>query len=80
MRDILKEAYMYILGALICAAFFVVVWLLIFNAVPVDNQTLLNIALGALIAKFGDVIAYFFGSSKGSADKTELMNKQDTQP
>jgi hypothetical protein len=28
---------------------------------------------GALSAGFGSVMQYFFGSSKGSADKTQLM-------
>jgi len=37
---------------------------------------MLYILLGALVAKFGDVVSYFYGSSKGSSDKTEIMEKR----
>jgi len=70
-----KDWYMYALGALIFGAFFVVLWLLIFNPIPEVNKDVLNIALGALVAKFSDVVAYFYGSSKGSSDKTEMLKK-----
>jgi len=29
--------------------------------------------VGAMLAKFSDVIGYFFGSSKGSADKNTML-------
>lgn len=68
-RDIL----MYILGGLIVIAFFATVYLLIYQVVPLDNKDILLIVIGALVAKFGDVVGYFYGSSRGSADKTDIM-------
>jgi hypothetical protein len=67
-----KEIYMYALGALVALGFFSITFYLIYSA-KYDDAVMLII--GALISAFSTVIGYFFGSSKGSADKTELMNK-----
>jgi len=67
-----KEIYMYALGALIAIGFFVVMIYLIYSG-KYDNAVMLII--GALIGAFSTVVGYFFGSSKGSADKTELLSK-----
>jgi len=67
-----KEIYMYALGALIALGFFVVMIYLIHSG-KYDNAVMLII--GALIGAFSTVVGYFFGSSKGSADKTELLSK-----
>lgn len=40
-------------------------------AIPDDNQTLANILFGAVLAKWADSVAYWVGSSKGSADKNK---------
>ena len=64
---------MYILGAIIVIAFFATIYLLAKVEMPLTNKDLLLIVIGALVAKFGDVVAYFFGSSKGSADKNEML-------
>lgn len=71
----IKEVYMYLLGALIVAGFFLLLYLLVYQAVPELNKDILNIVVGALIGMAGNVVNYFFGSSKGSADKNELLRK-----
>ena len=71
-----KDLLMYILGGLIVLGFFGLLGLLIFNPAPVDNKDLLNITIGSLIAAFATVVGYFYGSSKGSADKNELLKKE----
>jgi hypothetical protein len=70
-----KNLFMYIFGGLIVAAFFTLLSLLIFNGIPEQNEGILNIAIGSLLAAFSTVVAYFYGSSKGSADKNELLKK-----
>jgi len=70
----LKDIFMYILGALIFLLFFAIVGVLIWKEIPSPNYELLYMLLGILGAKFSDVVSYFFGSSKGSSDKTKLMN------
>lgn len=68
-----KELFMYILAIIIVVGIFVLLGILIVREVPVANKDLLNIVVGAFISAFTLVIGYFFGSSKGSADKTELL-------
>ena len=69
-----KDIYMYLLGALIVVGFFVILIVVFRKVMPVENKEIGLMVIGALVAKFGDVVNYFFGSSKGSADKTDLMN------
>lgn len=67
-----KEIYMPVLGAVIVIGFFIVIGFLLSNA---KYESTINLAIGALLGAFGTVVNYFFGSSKGSADKTELLKK-----
>jgi hypothetical protein len=71
-----KDLLMYVLGGLIVVGFFGLLGLLIFNPAPIDNKDLLNITIGSLIAAFATVVNYFYGSSKGSADKNEMLNNK----
>lgn len=66
----IREVYFYTLGALIVIGFFVVLILLM---VLNKNQESINLVIGALLGAFGSVVGYFFGSSKGSADKNEMV-------
>lgn len=70
-----KDIYQYILGAVIVIAFFAVIYMLIIRGIPLDNQDILLIVIGALTAKFADIVSYFYGSSKGSSDKNEMLKK-----
>ena len=71
----LKDSYQYILGIAIIIAFFWLLVVLVKRPVPEGNDTLLNVTIGALIGAFTTVVGYFYGSSKGSADKNELIAK-----
>ena len=68
-----KEIFQYILGAIIVAGFFGV---LITLVVKGGYDSVLQLVVGALIGAFVTVVGYFYGSSKGSADKTEALNKR----
>jgi uncharacterized BrkB/YihY/UPF0761 family membrane protein len=74
MKD-LKTTFQYILAALIIVGFFMLMIGLVYTAVPDVNKDLLNLVTGALIGSFATIVGYFFGSSKGSADKNELLKK-----
>lgn len=77
----ISEIYMYVLGALIVVGFFVLLGLLIFKGVPAENKEVLYLVIGALISSFTGVVQFFFGSSKGSKDKTQhLVNQSSNQP
>jgi hypothetical protein len=42
--------------------------------IPTNSRDILLVVIGALIAMVKDVFGYYFGSSEGSARKTELLN------
>lgn len=62
-----------ILAYAITAGFFGMLLAMMFNAIPDANRDILNIMLGALGSTWASVTAYFFGSTKGSAEKTRLI-------
>ena len=71
-----KEIYMYLLGALIVVGFFFILFIIFKKQIPETNKDLGLLIIGALVAKFGDVVSYFYGSSKSSSDKTTLLNNK----
>lgn len=76
-----KELYFYAIGALFIVGFFACLGLVIFKAFPAENNAIINVMFGCLIAGVSTVLNYFYGSSKGSADKNEIIGKnQNTQP
>jgi drug/metabolite transporter (DMT)-like permease len=69
----IKDFYMYLLGTVVVAGFMALLGILVFQGVPEQNSELLYLAVGALIGMAGAVVNYFYGSSKGSKDKTDIM-------
>ncbi len=74
MKNTIKEVYMYALGALIVLGIMTLVGILMFKSIPVENKDLLIAVIGAIVGSFITVVSYFYGSSKGSADKNDLLN------
>ena len=72
-----KELFMYVLAGLMVVSILTIIAILIYVELPTANKDMLYMVIGALISAFTTVISFFFGSSKGSADKTELMNKEN---
>lgn len=66
---------LYILAWVIVTGFFVLMGLLIKIPVPEDQNGVIFMLFGALSTGFGQVLAYFFGSSAGSQAKSEQMSK-----
>lgn len=69
----MKDKFQYALGACIVVGFFVLLGGLLFVAVPVENTGAFNIMLGILSGGVGTVIGYFYGSSKGSSEKNDIL-------
>lgn len=65
-----KNINLYILSWLMISGFFGLLITLMFISVPEDSSGVIFMLFGALSTAFGAVIQYFFGSSKGSADKS----------
>jgi hypothetical protein len=70
-----SNRFMYGLAGLIVVGFFGVIAALFFKAIPEASQDVAYIIIGGLVAQFGQVVTYFFGSSKGSSDKTAMLMK-----
>lgn len=65
----------YVLAWVIVVGFFGLIGVLMFVEIPPKQSEVMFMLFGTLSAGFGAVIQYFFGSSKGSADKTIRMNE-----
>ncbi len=68
-----RDINQYILAWVIVSGFFGLTSLLVFKTVPQDSSGVVFMLFGALSAAFGGVTQYYFGSSKGSSEKTELL-------
>ena len=73
MNELWKQIFQYALAAVIAGALVTVIVLLIKNTIPTDNKDVLLVVIGVLASAFTAVVSYFFGSSKGSAEKNELL-------
>lgn len=76
----LKDIFQYALGIVITVGFFWLLLTLVYSPVPQANSNVLNLVVGALIGSFTTIVGYFYGSSKGSAEKTEIMKNQNQNP
>lgn len=67
-----------LLGLIVTVGFLGLLLFLIMRKPGQDlvNKDLLNVMLGALATSWASIINYYFGSSAGSAKKTEIMGKQ----
>ena len=66
---------MYILAVIIVVGFFTLLVFLILYPLQKDSTGVIFMLFGALSAAFGAVVQYFFGSSSGSAAKTDIIAK-----
>lgn len=73
MKKETKDILMYCLGGVIVAGFFTLLYLMMYWGVPLENKDLFNILAGALVGSFTTVVGYFYGSSKGSQEKNEII-------
>ena len=74
MKDT-KERFMYILGAFVVGMASTVVILTMILPIPEKSHDIVIFAIGQLMGMAMAVVGYFYGSSKSSADKTEVMAK-----
>jgi len=73
-----KDRFMYGLAILFTMGFLLLCYIVFIRSIPEPNHDLANILLSQYAAIELMIANYFFGSSKSSADKTELLNQQNT--
>jgi ABC-type Mn2+/Zn2+ transport system permease subunit len=77
-EDLKKLGFMQSLIAIaILVGFFGCIYLVMRHDVNESMRDALLILIGSLGAAFGAVVNYYFGSSKGSHDKTKLLAEKD---
>lgn len=64
-----------VLAGVITVGFFSVLLFMLLRGVPQTGGEALLVLLGALGAAWGSVVSYYYGSSRGSAEKTQLLGK-----
>ena len=69
----MKSSHVYI-ATVVCVMYALAFVALLFVEPQSGAKDALLILIGGLSAAFGGVVSYFFGSSSGSAQKTELLN------
>ena len=68
-----------ILATVIVAGFFAVLAVIAFVPIPASAKDAMNILLGALTVLLAQVGNYYFGSTRGSQQKTKLLALQGAQ-
>jgi hypothetical protein len=71
----MSEKVMLCLGVAAVSIGAILVVMLFFIPIPQENKSLVDVSLGLVLGWGGAVIQFYFGSSKGSADKTVAMNE-----
>jgi hypothetical protein len=69
-----------VLAFCVTVGFFATLWYVFGHGVKPDSHDLAMVMVGVLGAAWGSVIAYYFGSSKGSEDKTQIIGDIAKQP
>lgn len=72
--------FIYCLAALVILGFIGVMVVLIFHLAPPSNDTLLNVLAGSFATMTVQIVNYFYGSSKSSADKTDMLYNSTPLP
>jgi len=60
-------------GVLVMVSFCFLQYVLVYRNIPQDNKEIFLHLMGMIDTAAGLVIGYYFGSSKGSADKTKML-------
>lgn len=76
-NDLFSKRFIYYFAIAIFTVCSLVIFMLFYVDIPKENKTIIDMALGALVATgFVQVINFFFGSSKSSKDKTDLLENK----
>jgi len=71
-----KEIIQYVFSAVIILATLAWFTLLLYHAIPDSNRDLVTTAAGIFLGSgWTQILNWWFGSSKGSADKNEMLKR-----
>lgn len=69
-----------IISAIMIMAMVVLIGMIFTIEIPAGNREMAYLVVGGFGGSFGTVIAFWFSSSKGSVDKTEIIKGRPNQP
>lgn len=72
-----KDYNLYVTAWAVLIGFFTLTGALMFYPLPQGSPQAVFMLFGALAGGFGQVLQYFFGSSKGSSEKTKLLTEME---
>ena len=72
-KELWKQIYQYVLGAVAVGLVALALVLLVTTPIPEANKDVVMVLVGVLASGFTMVLGYFYGSSKGSADKNDII-------
>ena len=75
MNNKQRDWHLYFIAWTVIVGFLSLCIILMFKNIPKESSNVLYILLGGLSAGFSQVLSYFFGSSKSSAEKNEILMK-----
>ena len=75
MKKLWQQIFQYAIGGLVIISLLTTIIILIYGDISPSVHDALMILIGVLASAFTAVISYFFGSSKGSSDKNEMLQK-----
>jgi putative flippase GtrA len=73
----IEKKYLLTLAALILFVVFLLTGMMIFIPIPESGREHAKYALAFILGVASTIITYFWGSSKGSADKSEIIGRTD---
>jgi len=73
MKSLWQQVFQYALAAIVVAGIYYITISAFSIEIPEGNRDAIMILFGVVAGQFANVIGYFFGSSKGSSDKNEIM-------
>ena len=71
-----SDINLYVLAWTIVIGFFGLIGVMMYVAIPAASNNIIYMLFGTLAAGFGSVMQYFFGSSRGSKEKTLMLGRQ----
>jgi hypothetical protein len=72
-----KDIFMYALACLVVVFTMLFFTMMMFHEIPTANRDIINIAAGVFLgAGYTQVLAYFFSTSKTSAEKSVTIDNQ----
>lgn len=73
------DALQFIVVIAVLTAFLGIVFVLLFRAIPAENKDPIMLLLGGIVGSVITMVGFYYGSSKGSAKKDEVIKEQINQ-